>query len=174
MGLVTGKRGKSTPCNCVFRSIFRACLDRFRHCSEKEKYISKVTLENIPGRTCRRTWGRKDEEYLADFYLVSKRYLTAAEFSLFKFHFLYGADWKICCQRLNLDRGSFFHAVYRIQQRLGRIYRELSPYPLFPLDEYFASSQHREIHPESDEPQVLLRLASRGPRPIVPPLQKAA
>jgi hypothetical protein len=27
--------------------------------------------------------------------------------------------------------------VYRIEQRLGRVYRELEPYALFPLDEYF-------------------------------------
>jgi hypothetical protein len=36
-----------------------------------------------------------------------------------------------------MDRGNFFHAVYRIEQRLGRMFRELEPYSLFPLDEYF-------------------------------------
>ena len=28
-------------------------------------------------------------------------------------------------------------SVYRIEQKLGRAFRELKPYPLFPLDEYF-------------------------------------
>ena len=36
-----------------------------------------------------------------------------------------------------MDRGNFFHSVYRIEQRLGRMFRELQPYLLFPLDDYF-------------------------------------
>jgi hypothetical protein len=36
-----------------------------------------------------------------------------------------------------MDRGNFFHSVYRIEQKLGRGFRELEPYALFPLDEYF-------------------------------------
>jgi hypothetical protein len=38
---------------------------------------------------------------------------------------------------LNIDRGLFFHALYRIQQKLGRTFRELEPHSLFPVDEYF-------------------------------------
>ena len=36
-----------------------------------------------------------------------------------------------------MDRGTFYHEVYRIQERLGRVFRELEPYALFPVDEYF-------------------------------------
>jgi hypothetical protein len=36
-----------------------------------------------------------------------------------------------------MDRGNFFHAVYRIEQKLGRVFRELEPYSLFPVDDYF-------------------------------------
>jgi hypothetical protein len=36
-----------------------------------------------------------------------------------------------------MDRGNFFHAVYRIEQKLGRVFRELEPYALFPVNEYF-------------------------------------
>ena len=79
-------------------------------------------------------WSRKDEEYIPDFCLVSKRHLSEAEHQLFKFHFLMGADWRICCRRLKMDKGNFFHMVYRIEQRLGRVYRELEPYALFLLD----------------------------------------
>jgi hypothetical protein len=39
-----------------------------------------------------------------------------------------------------VDKGNFFHSVYRIQQKLGRAYRELEPYPLYPLSDYFGSS----------------------------------
>ena len=74
---------------------------------------------------------------MADFCLVSRRVLSDAEYQIFKFHFLLGADWKLCCRRLNMDRGTFYHEVYRIQERLGRVFRELEPYALFPVDEYF-------------------------------------
>jgi hypothetical protein len=63
--------------------------------------------------------------------------LDDEEHTLFRYHFLLGADWKLCCRRLKIDRGSFFHMVYRIEQKLGRIFAELKPYPLYPVNEYF-------------------------------------
>ena len=39
-----------------------------------------------------------------------------------------GADWKLCCRQLGMDRGNFIHAVYRIEQELGRVFAELEPY----------------------------------------------
>lgn len=137
LGLREGRAGVSTPCNCVFRAVFRACYARFRQCADKEKYISRVSLESNPSRQRKSVWGLKNEEYVADFILVSKRTLDEQEYQLFRFHFLLGADWKLCCRRLNIDRGLFFHAVYRIQQKLGRTFRELEPHALFPVDEYF-------------------------------------
>ena len=77
---------------------------------------------------------------MADFTLVSRRTLSDLAYSVFKYHFLLGADWKLCCKRLNIDRGTFFHAIYRIEEDLGRVFRELEPYGLFPLDEYFHGS----------------------------------
>lgn len=137
LGLKSGRRGASTPCRCVLRSIFRACYNRFRICVNKEKHLSRVTLDAAPRGGRRITWGRKDEEYIADFLLVTRRSLSAAEYKLFKYHFLLGADWKLCVRRLNIDRGTFFHDLYKIEEKLGRIYRELKPYALYPLDEYF-------------------------------------
>jgi len=67
----------------------------------------------------------------------ARRALTELEHQLFRFHFLLGADWKLCSRKLNLERGNFFHAVYRIEQKLGRVFRELQPYALFPLEDYF-------------------------------------
>jgi len=63
--------------------------------------------------------------------------LNEEEYRLFRYHFLLGADWKLCTRKLGVDRGNFFHSVYRIEQKLGRMFRELEPYPLFPLDDYF-------------------------------------
>lgn len=147
-----GKQGTISPCNCVLRSIFRACYGRFRHCAEKEKYLSRVCLERLPGGQRRFVWGRKDEEYIADFVLVSRRTLSEPEYRVFKFHFLLGADWRLCCRRLNVDRGSFFHTIYRIEQKLGRTFRELEPYSLFPLDEYFGETVRQEQPPPRKGP----------------------
>ncbi len=112
----------------------------------KEKHISRVSLESNPGRQRKSVWGMKNEEYMADFCLISRRTLTESEYKLFKFHFLLGAEWKLCCKKLNMDRGTFFHEIYRIQQKLGKVFRELEPYALFPLDEYFNGT------PRSNEP----------------------
>jgi hypothetical protein len=106
--------------------------------------MSRISLEFVSGRERCYSWGRKDEEYIADFVLVSRRTLPELEYRIFNFHFLLGADWKLCCRRLGIDRGTFFHAVYRIEQALGRIFRELKPYGLFPLDEYFHGSVRAE------------------------------
>lgn len=137
VGLRFGRRGKLHPCDCVLRSIFRACYVRFRQCVTKEKYISQVTMDPMPGRDNRQSWSRKDEEYIADFCLVTKRCLSEDDYRIFRYHYLLGADWKLCCRKLQIDRGLFFHTLYRLEAKLGKEYRELEPYALFPLDEYF-------------------------------------
>ena len=62
---------------------------------------------------------------------------------------------------MKIDRGTFFHAVYRIEQKLGRVFRELQPYSLFPLDEYFRGAYRQ--HP----PQVHVMPNPRPP--LIPP-----
>ena len=173
-GLRPGRKGKSIPCNCVLRGVFRACYARFRYCATKEKYRSKVTLEFVPGRERRLHWGRKDEEYIADFCLVSRRTLDDFEYRIFKFHFLLGADWKLCCRRLNIDRGNFFHAVYRIQQKLGRVFRELEPYGLFPLDEYFHGTVRTGPAKPNEPPKVVPIRPEKYRRGFPVPLVKSA
>ena len=137
-GLRLARKGVLAPCNCVLRAIFRICYDRFLRCVTQERHLSRVSLEPHLGKSRPSTWGRKDEEYIADFTLISKRVLDDFELKLFRYHFHLGADWKLCARQLHIDRGNFFHAVYRIEQKLGRVFRELEPYPLYPLDEYFS------------------------------------
>jgi hypothetical protein len=170
----SSRKGPDAPCNCVLRSIFRACFLRFRNCARKEKHMSHVRLEIIPGGGGRRqVWGRRDEEYIADFCLVSKRFLDPEDYKLFRFHYVLGADWKLCCRQLKMDRGSFFHAVYRIQQILGRVFRELQPYALYPLDEYFGGSVRKDLAPAATN---LLRMPmpEGRKRSLRPPLRKIA
>ncbi|HYO82746.1 MAG TPA: hypothetical protein VES20_15175 [Bryobacteraceae bacterium] len=86
------------------------------------------------------TWSRFNEEYSADFLSIAKRTLDEEEHKIFRFHYLLGADWRLCCRKLGLDKGQFFHIVYRVQSKLGRAFREIEPYPLFPIRDYFSSS----------------------------------
>jgi hypothetical protein len=78
--------------------------------------------------------------FTADFCNVAKRFLSESEQRLFRYRFLLGADERLCCRQLKVDPGAFNHDVYRIQQKLGRVFAELEPYPLFPLSEYFGRS----------------------------------
>jgi len=164
------EQGQESPCNCVFRAIFRACYRKFRNLAQQEKHISRVRLEQVlNGKEHRQTWGMKDEEYMADFQIVTRRNLDPVEYRLFNYHYLLGADWRLCCRKLGMERGDFFHEIYRIQRKLGRVYRELQPYALFPLDEYFGGSVRgntRRILPN------VIQMPSR--RRLMPPLKKVA
>lgn len=54
--------------------------------------MSKVTLTLCAGKDRKLTWVRKDEDYVADFCLVSRRTLDEFEYKVFRFHFLLGGD----------------------------------------------------------------------------------
>ena len=81
--------------------------------------------------------GEKTKNIWRIFVWYRGEILAESEHRLFRYHFLLGADWTLCTRKLGMSRGNFFHAVYRIEQKLGRVFRELQPYPLFPLDDYF-------------------------------------
>jgi hypothetical protein len=149
VGIRLVRNSKEAPCNCVFRGVFRACYNRFRQCAQMGDHVGTVSLDFCQGRDGRRSYSRKREEFIADFCLVSRRVLDESEYKLFRFHFLLGANWKLCCRQLHLERGFFFHEVYRIEQKLGRTYANLEPYPLYPLNEYFNTVVHRDAVPSS-------------------------
>jgi hypothetical protein len=110
---------------------------------------------------------------MADFYLLAKRNLDEVHFKIFKFHFLLGADWRLCCRRLNMDRGNFFHSVYRIQQQLGRVFKETKPFALFPLDEYFGGIIEKSLPgPLPPVSKVLRMPAPKLRKALRPPVQQ--
>lgn len=177
-GLTLGRRGTLKACDCVLRGIFKVCHNRFRKCVNREKYLSKVTLEIHAGPDRRGTWGMKQEEYIADFLTIAGRTLTVDEYRIFKYRFLLGADWKLACRKLEMDRGTFHHAVYRIQTRLGEVFSELEPYALYPLDEYFGAGHRSETAkalPGHDRKVVPIRPPVRKPAsaPVAPELKAA-
>ena len=168
-GLRRIRKGKDVPCECVLRAIFRACYCRFRECVVNGAHTSTVTLEFCGGAEGRRTYSRKREEFMADFCLVSRRVLDDREHRIFRYHFLLGADWKLCCQRLRIDRGYFFHMVYRVQQKLGKAFAETEPYALFPLDEYFGGMIRTDVRRA-----VRSEMDREKPEPLAPLLPLTA
>lgn len=140
-GLRTTRNAQQRVCNCVLRSIFRVCFDRFKTSMQRKESISRPNLEHRSSPHGKMSWGRKDEEYVADFLLVVKRTLTESEYKVFNYHHLLGADWRLCCRKMKLDKGLFFHALYRIQSKLGYRFAEIEPYPLYPLHDYFYGAQ---------------------------------
>lgn len=102
---------------------------------------------------------------MADFVLVSRKALAGdpVSLSIFKWHVLYGAAWPLCAARLSITRGEFFHHLYRMQQTLGRVYRELAPYALFPLDEYFGSQPGKLPTLPSEQEELAL---AQEPEPL--------
>ena len=135
----------SVPCCCALRSIFRSCYGRFRYCVAKQDRIGTVSIETWgTGAGAHRSYGRRNEDYMADFYRVAKQSLAPSDHQIFTWHYLLGADWKLCCRRNGMSRGNFFHTVYRIEEALGRAFAALFPYSLYPVRDYFSDSS---LHP---------------------------
>jgi hypothetical protein len=153
-GMRIVRKRKEVACSCVHRSVFRACWNRFRECAAIGAQFGTVSWEKCPGPQGRGGFSRKREEYMADFCLVSRRALDEPDYRIFRYHYLLGAPWKLCCRQLKMDRGNFFHAVYRIEQTLGQVFAELEPYALYPLRDYFNA-----VVPSSDLKPTLSRAA---------------
>ncbi len=74
-----------------------------------------------------------------------------------------------------MDRGNFFHSVYRgIQQQLGLAFRETKPYALFPLDEYFGGTIQKAVPGRRcrQAPNVLQMPVAKMRKSLRPPLQE--
>ena len=149
------KDGGVRPCICSLRTVFRGCYDRYRQCVRRERRITQVSYKETPiGKSHRGTWSRKEEEYIADFERVSRRNLDDWHYRLFRYHYVLGADWKLCSRKLGIKKGYFFHGVYRIEQRLGRVFFELEPYSLYPPHDYFTFRLPGPIEPSCVEPSL--------------------
>jgi len=130
------------PCGCVTRRIFVRLLSRY-HEIQAGPFLSasrNALRTGHPG-----IWSRKDIEFCADFVLLARRILTAAQLRIFEHYFLSGQDFHQCIPRLpgGYVRGTFFHEVYRVEQRVGHAARTLKPYALYPAEEYFRGPVQR-------------------------------
>jgi hypothetical protein len=150
------RRGLEKPCSCVFRAVFRACYSRFREYENASEQPGAVSLESNQGQTGYRVYSLKHQEYVADFCLAARRALDDQQYRLFRYVFLLGADSAACARHLGMDRGQFYHEIYRIEEILGKYLAELEPYPLFPIDEYMGGSIRSprfSVSSEMEKPQ---------------------
>ena len=101
----------NTPCRCVLREMFYICFKRFRDCATRPKHLSGTSLNRTSGLRGGRVWGRKTEEFIADFICIAKRTLGPGtfEYTLFRYIYLLGADEKLICRQMRLDRETFFN-----------------------------------------------------------------
>ncbi len=131
------KRGRCRPCRCALRSIFRACYARFRTLIESERNLSHVSFDRNPRGAQRGAWGRKKEEYIADFEIIARRTLDPWHYRFFRYHHVLGADVALCARRLGVSRAAAYHALYHVESLLGLAYVTTQPYALYPLEDYF-------------------------------------
>jgi hypothetical protein len=139
----TRGKGKTRPCSCVWRGVFRACLARFHRAFEYGGHCQRVGPLDAGSKARHKPSLRmREEDFLADFVLLAKRALrdNPLGWKLFRFHVLLGADWKLCARKLGIDRGTFFHELYRVQEATGKVFAETQPYALYPTDEYFGGT----------------------------------
>src|ERR1035438_936698 len=131
-GLGQMRNNPEKTCKCVWRSIARSVLRKFKECATGDS-LHPVELDSVR-QTGRRAVGfvRKKQNYCADVYLTAKRHLSAREWDIFRFFHLQGAGWKLCGHRLGMDKVTVFRNVYRIEEKMGRVWATLAPYSLYP------------------------------------------
>lgn len=169
-GLIEGT--VSQPCRCVLRNIFRVCHRKFVECQSPE-LCSQPRLDRLGGSGTHFHYGLKQQEYSADFVLTARRVLCArpVEWQVFWWHFVRGLGWKRCASLIGLSRGAFFHLIYIVEERVGRVLRETRPYSLYPLDEYFASTAGRGACAAAGDAVPITKVRSRK---VAVPLKRAA
>jgi hypothetical protein len=127
-------------CHCVTRSIFRQLMAEWHKVKDAE-HLAQFRVEQIGqrgGKTCRRgTWSMKRPEFVADLELLVKRVLAPSDFRVWRLWHCYGADHHTMQRITGMNKGEVFHTVYRIETKVGREARQLKPYALFPVADYY-------------------------------------
>lgn len=135
LGYRFGRGALIQACGCVLRAAFDHVHWKYRSI-ERDRSGARLTREagaNGP------VFSMKNADFCADFVVVAKRELgeDTLAYQIFRQHFLDGADWKVCARRMQIDRGHFFHSVYRVKEKVGAALLSTVPFALYPTDSYF-------------------------------------
>jgi hypothetical protein len=150
-GLVAGRalgsppRQSLRPCKCSLRRIFLNCLNHYYKCL----YYQVSGMQSL-SHNGKFFYDFKREEFIVDFLNLSSRALRPSgkpslRFEIFKNHFILNKQWKECCNKLNLERGLFFHELYRAEEELGYYFLINEPYSIFPIGSYYNRSTNSVI-----------------------------
>jgi hypothetical protein len=116
--------------------------------------MHQVRYDIVPAKNTgnRAMYSRPKQEFVADFEIIARRIFGASskEYQIFQLYFVAGYDWKICARAVGIDRGNFFHMVYKVEECLGRAYFEVRPYPLYPTDDYFGVRSSNPVEVNAD------------------------
>jgi hypothetical protein len=138
-GLGVPAKGKKGTCNCVYREIFRSCLRGYHNLElppvRIAPYGESTQIHNMRGSRMR------GADFRADFVMLAKRTLPDELLSLFRSRFLNGEPRHIYMRRMDLDRGEYWHLVYRVSVRMGRAIADSEPYSLYPVSDYFGAGK---------------------------------
>lgn len=128
-------------CPCVYRSIFRICLARYR----RDRAYARMGVALEVGGGCP-NFTRPASEYAADFERLAMRRLSGWDVhqAIFQRHYLEGRDYRsayVAAQRVDpgLSLGMFWHSAYQLAEWVGERLVTIQPYRLYPLDEYFGT-----------------------------------
>ncbi len=116
----TLKRLKSHICPCVYRSIARRCAVRWQ--------IIQMAPETKP-RQLRCRYDMPRAEWAADFWMTTRAAVDGTHWLIWRNIRLYNERVDVVQRELRMDRGTFFHALYRAEQVIGHalLWRGLWP-----------------------------------------------
>ncbi len=161
-----GRRETGIICPCVHRKVCRMVMAKFRYIHLGYHHAPPIPIDYfISGGGKKKGYRLMQEEFAGDVHLTAKRTLMPSDFQLFRFYYYLGADAATCAKRLGMDRGAFLQRLGRVEAKLGHVFRTLTPYALYPIDDYFqrrVPGGARPCLPRSPDP---------GPRgPLRPPM----
>ena len=110
--------------------------------------------------------GWRELEYRADLIAVARRTLVGRfshwvaarrfdDWDVFKKYHLQKRKWFECVPRS--EKGRFFRAVYRVEMLVGRACRQVRPYALYPIRDYFAGQLLDTMPAESTQRAPILQ-----------------
>jgi len=161
-------------CQCVLRRICRCVVAKVHELEAVIGNIHGIPLDVTSVPQGYRQRGLRAVEYIADVYNVARRALPdPAAFFTFKHHIIGKREASWCWARLGIAKHTFWYRTYAIEAKLGRVFLELKPYPLFPTNRYFDTRLEKvqpcAVRPMRYENGVPLRAPLRVPERVAMP-----
>ena len=135
-----GRTEDGSICACVNRKIFGIVYGRVRYAMQGHHLNPSIPLDRFvsgSGGGKRGVRSHVNEDLIAEFTLIGKRILSPDQHQLFRFAYILGADVRACAKRLGLDRGQCLQRLQAIEATCGAYFRDVRPYPIYPLKSYF-------------------------------------